>query len=264
MFYLRGPTEKIKERQRLDLLDVVGQVEVACEDLAFIRNDGAYEYFSCYFDCAVEMSFLIDIVTSMPQIAACQQHQENEDSDTPFNYYRKNMWLTFLHHLINGTDVRFNKYGQTVLMMQAFILSVVAERDVTIDGVVIIYKDDLPVPNNYQEDLIWWKRRWSVRDISERPQTIAQALKQCDSDAYPNLSVLLKNPGTVAVTSCKCKHSGSVLKRLTTYLWASKRQEKLSGLALMHINYDVEISVHRVMLIFVKKPRALEFQEHLF
>ena len=154
--------------------------------------------------------------------------------------------------------MRFSKYGQTVLMMQAFILSVVAERDVTIDGVVIIYKDDLPVPNNYQEDLIRWKRRWSVRDISE------QALKQCDSDAYPNLSVLLKNAGTVAVTSCKCKHSGSVLKRLTTYLWASKRQEKLSGLALMHINYDVEISVHRVMLIFVKKPRALEFQEHLF
>ena len=37
------------------------------------------------------------------------------------------------------------------------------------------------------------------------------------------------------------------------------RQERLSGLALMHINYDVEISVDRVMSIFVKKPRALEF-----
>ena len=210
------------------------------------------------------MSSLIDIVTNIPQIAACQQHQENEDSDTPFNYYRKNMCLTFRDHLINGIDVRFNKYGQTALMVQAFTLSVVHERDVTIDGVVVIYKDELPVPNNCQEDLIWWKRRWSVRDISERPQTVAQALKQCNNFACPNLSVLLKNAGTVAVTSCKCKHSGSVLKRLTTYLWASKRQEKLSGLALILINYNVEISVHRVMLIFVKKPRALEFQEHLF
>ena len=27
----------------------------------------------------------------------------------------------------------------------------------------------------------------------------------------------------------------------------------------MHINYDVEISVDRVMSIFAKKPRALEF-----
>ena len=36
------------------------------------------------------------------------------------------------------------------------------------------------------------------------------------------------------------------------------RQEQLSGLALMRINYDVEISVDRVMSIFVKKPRALD------
>ena len=48
------------------------------------------------------------------------------------------------------------------------------------------------------------------------------------------------------------------LKRLNTYLRASMRQEQLSGLPLMHINYDVEISVDRVMSIFVKKPRALD------
>ena len=37
------------------------------------------------------------------------------------------------------------------------------------------------------------------------------------------------------------------------------RQERLSGLALMHINYDVEISADRVMSIFAKKSRALGF-----
>ena len=37
------------------------------------------------------------------------------------------------------------------------------------------------------------------------------------------------------------------------------RQEGLSGTVLMHINYDVEISVDRLMSIFVKKPRALEY-----
>ena len=143
-------------------------------------------------------------------------------------------------------------------MMQALIPSVIPEREVTIDDIVDIYKDDLPAPNNCQEEFIRWKR-WSICDILERPQTVAQALKQCDRDAYPNLSVLLKTAGTVPVTSCECERSGSVLKRLNTYLRASMRQERLSGLALMHINYDVEISVDRVMSIFVKKPRALEF-----
>ena len=205
------------------------------------------------------MASLVDIVPSMPRIATRQQHRENAEPDTPFNYYRKNMCLSFLDHLRSGIDVRFDKYGKTVLMMQALIPSVIAERDVTTDDIVEIYKDDLPAPNNCQEEFIWWKRRWSVLDISERPQTVAQALKQCDSNAYPNLSVLLKIAGTVAVSSCECERSGSDLKRLNTYLCASVRQERLSGLALMHINYDVEISADRVITIFVKKSRALEF-----
>ena len=63
----------------------------------------------------------------------------------------------------------------------------------------------------------------------------------------------------MAVTSYECERSGSVLKRLNTCLRVSMRQERLSGLALMHINYDEEINVHRVMSIFVKKAKALEF-----
>ena len=54
------------------------------------------------------------------------------------------MCLSFLDHLTKGIDVRFDKYSKTVLMMQAFIPSVIAEKDVTIDDIVEINKDDLP------------------------------------------------------------------------------------------------------------------------
>ena len=71
LFYLRGSTKKIQGRS-LSLLDAVGQVEVPHEDLAFNQNDGAKESFPhCY---SAEMANLIDIVPSMPQIAAQQQH----------------------------------------------------------------------------------------------------------------------------------------------------------------------------------------------
>ena len=181
--------------------------------------------------------------------------KKNPESDIPFNYYSKNMCLSFLVHLINVIGVRFAKCEKTVMITQALIPSVTAERDVTIDDIVKIYKDESPAPNNCQEEFIQWKRRWSVRDISERMQTIWQGL----TNAYPNLSVLLKIAGTAAVKSCERKRSGSVLKSLNTYLRASMRQEGLSGTVLMHINYDVEISVDRLMSIFVKKPRALEY-----
>ena len=133
------------------------------------------------------MASLIDIAPCVPRIAAPQQHRENPESDTPFIYYRKKMCLPFINHLINRIDVRFDKHGETVLMMQALIPSIIVERDVTIDDVVEIYKEYLPALNNCQEEFIRWKRRWSVRDISESPQTIAQALKQCNREAHPNL-----------------------------------------------------------------------------
>ena len=47
----------------------------------------------------------------------------------------------------------FDKYGKTVLMMQTLIPSVIGARDVTIDDIAEIHKDDLPVSNNCQEEL---------------------------------------------------------------------------------------------------------------
>ena len=86
----------------------------------------------------MEMASLIDIVTDMPQIAAYQQHQENAESEMPFSYYRKNMCLPFLDHLINRIDVCFNKYSKFVLIMQALFPSIIAEGNVTIHDAVKI------------------------------------------------------------------------------------------------------------------------------
>ena len=88
---------------------------------------------------------------------------------------------------------------------------------------------------------------------------MAKGLKVCDMDSYPSIYVLLKILGTVAVTSCECERSGSVLKRLNTYLRASIGQNHLSALALMHTNLDVVIDANRVLNIFCKRDRALEF-----
>ena len=80
------------------------------------------------------------------------------------------------------------------------------------------------------------------------------------SDMYPNLHVLLRTFPTISVTSCECERLGSVLKRLHTYLRASIGQTRLSGLALLQVNYDANIDMDKVIDIFArKKERALEF-----
>ena len=95
---------------------------------------------------------------------------------------------------------------------------------------------------------------------NDRPSTIASSLKACDHDTYPNLHVLLRICATIPVTSCECERSGGVLKRLHTYLRASMGQTRLSSLPLLHVNYDANIDIKKVIDIFDrKKERALEF-----
>ena len=67
--------------------------------------------------------------------------------------------MNTLDHLIIGSDVRFDKYGKTVLMMEALIPSVIAERDVTTNDIAEIWKDNLPALHNCQEKFIQWERR---------------------------------------------------------------------------------------------------------
>ena len=68
--------------QSLDLLNVVGHAEGAREDLVFVRNDSAKQYFSRWFEYVVEMASLIDIVPNMSRVTAHQQYRKKMQSLT--------------------------------------------------------------------------------------------------------------------------------------------------------------------------------------
>ena len=139
--------------------------------------------------------------------------------------------------------------------------AVAVRDDVNISDAIELDRDDLPSPIHAYEELIRWKRRWSACDEESRLESIARALKICDPDMYPNLNVLMRMAATLPVILCECERSGIVLKRLNTYLGASMGQERRSGLAFIHINYDADINEEEVIDIFAsKKKRALEFR----
>ena len=45
----------------------------------------------------------------------------------------------------------------------------------------------------------------------------------------------------------------SVLRRLKTYLWSTMGQDRLSGLALMHIQYGMELDLDEIVNLFARK-----------
>lgn len=99
------------------------------------------------------------------------------------------------------------------------------------------YSSDLPSPELLDEELDRWKFHFSSCAETEFPDSVAAALKMCDPSLYPNIYVLLKIGCVLPVTSCECERSASVVRRLNNYMRASQSTERLSGLALMNVNY---------------------------
>ena len=75
---------------------------------------------------------------------------------------------------------------------------------------------------------------------------------------FPNIHRLLRLICTLPVTSCECERSISVLRCLKPYIRSSMGQERLTGLALLHIHYDMELDLDDVVDIFSRKhPRRM-------
>ena len=55
------------------------------------------------------------------------------------------------------------------------------------------------------------------------------------------------------VTTCECERSVSPLRRMKTWLRNTMTNERLNGLAQMHINDDIELSVDEVIDTFARK-----------
>ena len=182
------------------------------------RENARESIFRRYYGYALTLGKSLDIEPDMTRIAGWQTHRANTSASTAFRYYLRNMSFPFLDHLIEGLNTRFDKYGSMIHKMHAFVPSVIGMRKVEgnnkIEEIIYKYRYDLPTPGNAFEEYSRWNRRWKAAPKENHPDSVAKALKVSDMDSYPNIYVLLKILGTVAVTSCECERSGSVLKRL--------------------------------------------------
>ena len=76
-----------------------------------------------------------------------------------------------------------------------------------------MYGKDLP-----NQDVVDIERKLLECGEKLRPKIIASSLKKCSKDMYPNLSVLLKLPATLPITSSECKKIFPVLRNVQTWL----------------------------------------------
>ena len=89
-----------------------------------------------------------------------------------------------------------------VISLLGLVPSVLCSKEVDIEAAVIKCNGDLPSPELLQMELQRWKSKYMSVPPEKRPSSPGKAIKDCDSDDFPNIFTLLQIACTIPVTSC--------------------------------------------------------------
>ena len=124
------------------------------------------------------------------------------------------------------------------------------------------YEEFMPNARSINSELDIWETCCRQGSIPNE-KTLSALLPFADQLAFPNICIALQILATVPVTSCECERNNSSLRRLKTWLRSSMIQDRLNGLALMHIHADIasKINVDEVVDKFaVLHPRRMRLK----
>ena len=198
---------------------------------------------------------------ALPRRCGRQHHRENTPADTPVQYYRRTISTPFVDHLLTEIDARFTRMHLTALQGLCLVPAVllIMPSDVAKEKVMEfaqMYKEDLDSPGSVQSELHSWRTKWmqklSTSGQQSLPSTATTALQQA-SCMFPNIQILLKILCTMPVTTCTSERSHSGLKRIKTTLRSTMDNERLTGLALLHLHHKIPVDTTAVLDEFVRR-----------
>ncbi|XP_046863535.1 52 kDa repressor of the inhibitor of the protein kinase-like [Xenia sp. Carnegie-2017] len=176
--------------------------------------------------------------------------RENYPAHTAREYYRMKLTIPLLDHLIEQMEFRFS--SEDVNWKEEFMKFAVA------------YKEDMPHFRKIHAELGLWETNWKGGFEKVKYDSIADTLRTCNKLAFPNIFTALKILAVVPVTTCECERSVSALRRMKTWLRSTMINERLNGLAQMHINDDIKCDVEEVINTFARQnPTRMQFLDIL-
>ena len=259
------PLTKELQSPTLDVIAAVEMVTLMYSMLQRTRNE-ITESQDEWYDEAVRLADSVGTVPSRPRTPGIQAHLANTPSDSPTEYYRRVITIPFLDHLSSQIQTRFSQ-GSVAILDAFYALPSTVLSDPTwmekFSRFLSFYEGDLPEPRFLKTELKSWENYWKLfqRTI---PTTLGMLLPCIDKLIFPNIFVALQIAATIPVTSCSCERSISVLRRLKTFLRNTMGQNRLNGLATLHVHREVTLETTDVIERFaLEHPRRMKLVDIL-
>ena len=245
-----------------DLINAMQSVEFVSNTLQSWREEDEEwkdEDYGPYF-VAKKLAHSVGITLDLPRLIGRQRHRSNVPAESTEEYFRRAIWYPYLDTIIQSINQRFTNHSDLVHKMAALLpshIEVYTWND--IKNSVLLYKPVLGNPDEEQVrfQFLDWKAFCS--NLSVKPTSPLEALDKVP-DRLDCIKKLLTIFCTMPVTTCTAERAFSALRILKTYLRNRMTDERLTGLALMFIHPDIDISVEEVIDRFANsKKRKLNF-----
>ena len=236
--YLLGFTRNLTDSLQESNCDLVKAFSDARNTRTVIISKRTNEEFETIFERARIVAQSVDCSLEIPRQVARQQHRANASATTPCEYWRINLFFPFIDHLMTQFDERFRESSRNMYLGYYLIPKYLPQLDdEKLKAIRESYQADLPQFHSFEQELLRWRNMTRKFDVNDK-YPLQTALKIADKEFFPNLHAILSSILTLPVGSVCCERSFSSLRRLKTWERSTMGQERLCGLALLHIHKD--------------------------
>ena len=215
--YTKGISVKLQGRY-VDVVKAHQDIESFKSALKRVRST-VDKFHDTVYDEVFCLSQLVGVQESSPRLVSRQQHRSSIPSGTVKEYYKLNLMIPLLDHIILELDSRFDSESSArVVEFMKLIPSSLHDNTSCIQAsdiprLLALYEDDLPAPRCLDVELELWQSMWA-RNAEEAEK----ALVDMDKDYYPNIRSLMIIMVTIPVTLCECERSINLLRLVKSRL----------------------------------------------
>lgn len=216
------------------------------------RRDNCEAVFKTIYEEVCDIAEELDVEIKIPRKASRQTLRENHPTNDIVIYYKQIIYIQALDNLILDLKDRFPKETLHLYNMHIFFSKTKPNNvDEIIHNLVTKYcsffKESVDV---LKRKLITELEFWQLHMDKEENIGLLSALdilSKCNEQIYPCIHFFIKVLVTLPISIATAERTFSCLRLLKSWLRSSMGQERLTGLALMHIHYDENIDIENVI-----------------